>query len=258
MTEAPPHPELITKIKRWSSDADFPLIDPEFTLKQWQDLNVHHFEGVSIPAKESIAGRLLEDVCTIVSGREGYYGAGGGLLHVLFFPQSSVQKTWTLQDLPTATELMQLLHLNTEIETQRWFVTLDPCHQTLFPRNEICDEDKVREALEETLSKNDSHSHVLAKIESDEDQLQCTNVLKHVRTSFPNFCQSRIVYFAPLVDVHDGDCPSDCPKTIECFNSVSKPPSLYSDFSFNEMPRFAFMQTSEGDVIGIATFDYLD
>ncbi|KAL0227524.1 hypothetical protein RCL1_003668 [Eukaryota sp. TZLM3-RCL] len=254
-TEIPAHPEFDAKLKRWNSVYEnVPLFD--LPVRQWKDLSVHHFEGVSFPYEDSTTWKLLPRVYDIVEGHEGCYGAGGGLLHVLYFSRDVVQKTWTSDDLPNVEDFIELLKLSDQAQLASWFVTLDPCHQTLFRRQE--DDDDVRDVLEELIELHDPQANFLASVDDSGDSLQCVNVLPHVRTSFPNFTKSRIVYFAPLVDgLHDGDCPQECPRDNTCFSSV-----LESDHdepvAFNEMPRFAFWQTSNGDVIGLVTFDFMD
>ncbi|MCG8384906.1 MAG: hypothetical protein MJA30_05150 [Cytophagales bacterium] len=69
---------------------------------------------------------------------EGEYGAGGGGIHVFYLGRD---REGSLATWPTIDELLRMLRLETVFKppSMRWFTTLDPLHQDLFPRtmNEI-------------------------------------------------------------------------------------------------------------------------
>eukprot|EP00475_Leptophrys_vorax_P014133 TRINITY_DN20518_c0_g1_i2.p1 TRINITY_DN20518_c0_g1~~TRINITY_DN20518_c0_g1_i2.p1 ORF type:complete len:287 (+),score=51.79 TRINITY_DN20518_c0_g1_i2:336-1196(+) len=235
-------------------------------IKQWERFPVVHLEGDMCPSPDNAPRTrgVLDRLIPMVKGIEGYYGAGGGMLHVLYFSKEvESESKWSRDNLPSCDELLETMQISKAARKNlQWYNCLDMTHQTLFPRHYLGEDDvDLLVRLEQMIAEVDPEAPVLGML-GDGPYLG-----SHIRESFSEEVfpgpAVRMMYLGVVADgLHDADCAKLCPRDdsfVISRSSIKDHHRLLTHAGdIFENPRFALFQTSEGHIVGLLTMDYLD
>jgi hypothetical protein len=131
MEECEPLPDFVDKMSTFPNGSMF-----NTNVVSWKEIPQSlHFSGCLPPSPASV--ELMKQLSSIIHGKEGEYGAGGGLLYVFYIGRLKDHES------PSLLALLEALHVVPSLNPLEipWISTLDPCHQLLFPRlgEEECD-----------------------------------------------------------------------------------------------------------------------
>lgn len=248
LTIVDPPAEFMEKMAAWEEDEGM-FAEDAGSFKEYP-LCLHFLKEVTPSEPSEKAREFLSKITAIIAGLEGYYGAGGGAVYVIYL---GVQEEDALSGIGKGVDAISLLKLAEEAAEHTWAFHVDPTHQATFSRHQ--EDTKSSEKL-------------LAVDELARDfcrELQWP-VHPHVKTEYPYFdSKAPVLLFARILVnmVHDGDCPSDCPKDNSVFaaivNDIPKGEEYADPGDITESPSFTLMQLDgTNEVIGLVNWDYLD
>jgi hypothetical protein len=254
-------------LKSFASNAEFLPPDGDMfskPLMEWEDLPVVHIQGDFKPTQESApkTRALIDRLLPMIKGKEGYYGAGGGPLYLMFFSGSLEDGKWSKDNIPTCDFILEKLSVSSAYRKYlEWFAVLDITHQTMFPRQSSgASEEELVLQIEAVISEVDPQAPVLGEF-SASPYLPDYIFESFPRASLPR--QLRMLHMGIYCEgIHDADCAKSCPRDSSMITSRgtllpdSRVIRYCGDIYSN--PRLALFQTSEGHILGLISLDYLD
>jgi hypothetical protein len=254
-------------LKSFASNAEFLPPDGDMfskPLMEWEDLPVVHLQGDLKPTQESApkTRALIDRLLPMIEGQEGYYGAGGGPLYLVFFSGSLEDGKWSKDNIPSCDFILKRLNISPSYkENLEWFSILDITHQTMFPRQFGEGDEELLLQIEAVISEVDPDAPFLGEF-SVSPYLPEYIFESYPRENLPK--QLRLLHIGIYCEgIHDGDCAKSCPTDSSMIISKGtlSPHNdevvRFSGYLYSN-PRLALFQTSEGHILGLLTLDYLD
>jgi hypothetical protein len=230
-------------------DGEFPneavTITSLKTFKEFPCTLVQEQEGSakSVSREAYDMMKRMSQVLGPVGTRQGFYGAGGGAIHLLYCGKVD-------GDLPGLDSIVaDLLHIKPSFHPPfAWMSTVDPCHQQMFPRTAREVDENGDDFLKLVYTALDQ-----ANVRTLPYELPAT-----CQQEFPYISKARILFVEPLYDMfHDGGCPQGCPRNDEVLvESIGGDPGCAGDIP--NSPAFAMFQLISGEVMAFCNWDYRD
>jgi hypothetical protein len=190
---------------------------------------------------------MLSEALGPFGAREGFYGAGGGPIHLFYFGKYNDGDAF-----PPLLELLKtVMKIDSKLEPPfPWRSNVDATHQHLFPRTFKEMEGGKYNFLQVVYAALNSNPNVAV-----------------FPYAFPEICQQefssfmeepRILFVEPHYRMmHDGGCPEGCPRDASVLveaigGSPGNPGDVY------ESPSFAFIYLKSGEIMALCNWDYRD
>ena len=239
----------------------------------------------------------MEKISTLLGPlgeKEGFYGAGGGPLHLLYLgkfiqhrAEAATADGTTSSFPPLASLLKEVMQVSPPLLPDQfpWVASVDAGHQWLFPRTsaEVDGREDLLKVIYETLdicatSTSGSTSQKSSSAAGDCIRVNAFpyTVPSHCLQQFPYMSSSEgtgLLFVQPFFsDYHSGNCPVACPRDNSmCVERVGPTATgggeegeecsaqdLPLSGSISESPAFAFWQLSTGEIMAICNWDYRD
>jgi hypothetical protein len=271
-----------------------PPFDFRQTIKRYPQFSEKIFSWTRFPcslhfadaAPSNQAVQALEQLSELLGplGKyEGSYGAGGGPIHILYLgatPSYNEGNIAEMASLPTMLEMLRLAPHFRPPATQ-WMTTLDPLHQTLFPKTmadtiEFCmiscytEEDHRNGVADDRYERRCRETPQLFErfyrlVSSQENAFPATRIYLHavindrISKEFAFVKEARIVFVQPRFDhIHDGDCRAvNCPLDDALVIAESTEGVAHASGDIYQSPVYAMIQLQEtGELMVLAQWDY--
>lgn len=186
-----------------------------------------------------------------VGAREGFYGAGGGPVHLFYFGKLQSSSTNTSEVFPNLKSLLaDVMSVTPSLldPLLSWVSSVDICHQHLFPRTSA----EVGEARDDFLHL------VYDALDEAGNVVEMPYALPDMtKEEFPHVKKPYLLFVQPYFRMyHSGNCPSSCPRdTSMCVEIVGSTITNSEDLS--EAPTFAFWRLTTGEVMALCYWDYI-
>ena len=203
-------------------------------------------ETVREPMSEAAVDIMdrLSDALGPLGHQEGFYGAGGGPMHLFYFGKYNDGESF-----PKLSELLRNVMMLNEalLPPFPWVSSVDATHQKLFPRT--------------AAEMGDKYTFLKTVYEI----IDCPSVSR-APYAFPDACRQqfafmdepRLLFVEPHFRMlHDGGCPEGCPRDESVLAEVVggdpwNPGDLF------ESPSFAFIYLKSGEILVLCNWDYRD
>ena len=201
------------------------------------------FKKADPPSDPAI--KTLKELSALISGQEGYYGAGGGaisLLHLGKYEGSSY----------LLSEILPLFRLKKALmpPSISWGASVDPGHQYLFPRSHKNIDEKYTIRLKK----------IVALLDAAGAKHFGYTVPSHSVADFDYYAKSPVLLFLQMSprSIHSGDCPSECPRDPSTFYDVNPAdcPCTDSWKYLESEPSCAVFHLASGELVSLINWDY--
>jgi hypothetical protein len=191
----------------------------------------------------------LSGILGPLGSKEGYYGAGGGALHLFYFGRRG--DAAEAAPYPSLAELLDsVMKVAAPMRSPEfpWYSSVDVCHQQLFPRT----------ARESASPPEDLLRRIYTVLSEARTVQPCPFPLPRMcAEQFPYISEPLVLFVAPYCEMfHDGTCASvgcnrDSSMIAETTGGApTDPGDLY------ESPSFAVFCLCTGEVFALSSWDY--
>jgi hypothetical protein len=211
------------------------------------------FETTATHPVSQAAINCMDTMSTLlgpIRSREGFYGAGGGPVHLFYLGKFDPPINSPGDIFPDLVTLLDdVMHITPiMLPPFSWVSSVDVCHQHLFPRT----------ANEVNQARDDFLRLVYEALDAAGNVLQMPFAIPDITTEqFPFLVKPYLLFVQPYFRMfHSGNCPPGCPKDISMTAEIVGA-TIPDDEALSESPTFAFWRLESGEIMALCYWDYI-